>query len=124
MTGRSIGCRAVVATGVVLAGLAWCGVAGAEGYGAELACTAMQQEGQYVCEAVVTRLDTAEPVMAPRIHARLGEEARAFSTFSGAEGERRVQVVVTVGDGGIEARIDVHAGDEVLFDSKLSLSVN
>ena len=124
MTGRSIWCRAAVAAGVTLAGLGWCGVAGAESYGAELTCTGMQEQGQYVCEAVVTRLDTAEPVMAPRIHARLGEEARAFSTVSGAEGERTVKVVVTVGDGTLEARVDVTAADEVLFDSKLSLHVD
>lgn len=124
MTGRSIWCRAAVAAGVVLAGLGWCGVAGAESYGAELACTSQQEEGQYVCEAVVTRLDTAEPVMAPRVHARLGEEARAFSTFSGADGERTVKVVVTVGDGTLEARIDVAGDDAVLFRSVVSLNVD
>ena len=35
-----------------------------------------------------------------------------------------MKVVVTVGDGTLEARIDVTAADEVLFDSKLSLHVD
>ena len=55
------------------------------GYGIDIEFVRDAEAGTYVCTAVVTNLDTGEPLFSPRITGKLGEKATARGSHDNSE---------------------------------------